>query len=305
MYIFRFFVILLLCSIPFGAHAETLSLPALWDVMKSNEKLQKTQIRKNRIRTGVISPLVLEDPVLPYHTIKSTSAIKLYSYDTVWLWVQEINLSRWASLWSDLTLGWYDEMSGEPLFYKKKLSEVTEYISEKPFSLINGQFFDPKRKNTPLSFGLKIDGVVRTAWADNRDESKNILIISTGSAQIVPYSWQNLRDSNGYFAMVNLSLSESHYKNELLGRTYICLKNPDANNSSSHLLIFTATAMTESTIEKELIRWWCTRSSSSKLDSSGSTRLWFNGGDPIFGVSRSGNPDYRSIPHSIMIYDGK
>jgi hypothetical protein len=71
----------------------------------------------------------------------------------------------------------------------------------------------------------------------------------------MPYSWQNLKDADGYFAMVNLSLSESHYKNESLGRTYICLKNPDANNRSSKILIFTAISMTESIIEKELIRW--------------------------------------------------
>ena len=307
MFIVRILVLFLIViiTLPLSVDAQTIGLPSLTDVMKKNENINKNNLRKNRIQRWLVTPIVLQDPVLPYHTIKSSQAIILNSYDTVWLWVQEIDLLKWALFASHLSLGGYDDLTGEPLFAKKKLVEVIQSVPLKPFSMINGQFFDPNRKNTPLSFWLKIDGVVRTAWADNRDESKNILIISTGSAQIVPYSWQNLKDADGYFAMVNLSLSESHYKNESLGRTYICLKNPDQNNMSSKILIFTAVSMTESIIEKELIRWWCTKNSSSKLDSSGSTRLWIDGVEPIFGVSRSGNPDYRSIPHLISIYDGK
>ena len=186
---------------------------------------------------------------------------------------------------------------------KKKLSEVHATISN-AFSIINGQFFDPKKSITPLSFWIKVDGIVRTAGADNRNESKNILIIENKKAKIIPYSWENLRDAPGYFAMVNLSLGTSHYRDESIGRTYICLKNPNTQNESSTILIFTAISITEPVIENELIRWWCTRNSVSKLDSSGSTQLWING-QTIFGYTHDGNPDRRKIPHSIVIYDGK
>jgi hypothetical protein len=96
---------------------------------------------------------------------------------------------------------------------------------------------------------------VRTAGADNRDESKNILIVSSGSARIVPYSWENLRDAPGYFAMVSFAIDQPHHRDEAIGRTYICLKNPNAQNESSTLLIFTALAMSETNIEKEFPRW--------------------------------------------------
>ena len=84
--------------------------------------------------------------------------------------------------------------------------------------------------------------------------------------------------------MVNFSLDQSHYRDEAIGRTYICLASPNSANESSTLLIFTALAMSEMTLERELPRWGCTRSGTTKLDSSGSTRLWVDS-EYIFGKS--------------------
>jgi hypothetical protein len=94
-----------------------------------------------------------------------------------------------------------------------------------------------------------MNGIVRTAGADNRNEPKNILIVEDEIARIVPYSWEALRDAPGYFAMVNLTLDKSHYRDELIGRTYICLKTPTTDNTSNTLLIFTALSMSETTLE--------------------------------------------------------
>ena len=274
--------------------------PKLTEVIKTNEKLQKIQARK--LRTLKIEPIILLEEKLSYHTVKSTEAITLNRYDTIDMLVQEINLLKWGYFQSILNLWWYDELTGEPLFQKNKLSEIVQTLDKKPFSLINGQFFDPNKKITPLSFGLKMDGVVRTAWADNRDESKNILVINKWWAQILPYSWDNLRDAEWYLAMVNLSLTKPKFSNESIWRTYICLKNPDSLNKSPYVLVFIAKAITEVIIEKELLRWWCTRNSSSKMDSSGSTQLWVDG-EFIYGNSHKWNPDYRWIPHTIAIYE--
>lgn len=304
--IFRYFPIFLCIFLifPFSLSAEGLVPPGLWQVMKENEKIQRIQRVQSRFRKITVSiPDFPIDP-LSYQTILTGKSITLTKYNTIDLWVQEVNLNKWWHMESELTLGGYDESNGEPLFEKKKLNEVISSLSRKPFSIINGQFFDPKKTITPLSFGVKVDGVVRTAGSDNRDEPKNILILEESRAKIVPYSWENLRDAPGYMAIVNLSLNKSHYKNENIGRTYICLKNPNIYNESSDLLIFTAVAIDEPTIENELIRWGCTRDSSSKLDSSGSTRLLING-EYIYGNSHGGNPDYRKIPHSLAIYDGK
>lgn len=287
-------------AFPILTFSSWLVPPKLTEVIKTNEKLQKIQARKLRVLK--MEPIVLLEETLSYRTVKSTEAIKLNRYDTIDMLVQEINLSKWGYFQSLLNLWWYDELTGEPLFQKNKLTEIVQTLDKKPFSLINGQFFDPSKKITPLSFGLKMDGVVRTAWADNRDESKNILVINKWWAQILPYSWDNLRDAEWYLAMVNLSLNKPKFSSENIGRTYICLKNPDTSNKSSEVLIFTAKAITESVIEKELLRWWCTRNSSSKLDSSGSTQLWVDG-EFVYGNSHKWNPDYRWIPHTIAIYE--
>lgn len=300
-YIFIVFLFIFLIENITPLYSADLVPPWLSEVMKANERRQKLLLRKS----GKSLPIpTSSELILSYHTIKMSRSITISRYDNIELWVQEIDLTKWWYIKSVLTLGWYDEVSGEPLFQRKKLSEVKSGLDDNPVSIINGQFFDPKRSITPLSFGIKTDWVVRTAWADNRNESKNILILEKNMAKIIPYSWENLRDAPWYFALVNLTLEKPQYPNEKIGRTYICLKNPDINNQSSQLMIFTATAMTESLIESELIRWGCTKSTSAKLDSSWSTRLWI-GEDYIYGKSHKGYPDYRSVPHSIAIYDSQ
>lgn len=283
------------------ANTWTLAPPSLKTVLKDNEKRMKLLEKKKK--TSKASTWIIQAS-LSYKTLVTGKSITLSSYDTVDLWVQEIRLSEWARIESLLTLGGYDEASGEPLFQKKKVSEVVSWFSNTPFSIINGQFFDPRKELTPLSFGVKMDGVVRTAGADNRDEPKNILIVEDKVARIVPYSWEALRDAPGYFAMVNLTLDKSHHRDELIGRTYICLKTPTADNTSNTLLIFTALSMSETTLEWELPRWWCTRSGTTKLDASGSTRLWV-AGEYIFGKAHKWDPDYRKIPHYIAVWDRK
>lgn len=301
------YILVFLCIFlifPFSLSAEGLAPPKLGQVMKENEKIQRIQRVQTRFKKATLSIPEIPVDILSYQTILAGKSITLTKYNNIDLWVQEIDLKKWWRLSSILTLGGYDETNGEPLFEKKKLSEVENTLSIKPFSIINGQFFDPKRSLTPLSFGIKEDGIVRTAGADNRNEPKNILILEKEKAKIVPYSWENLRDAPGYMAMVNLSLDIPHYKNESIGRTYICLKNPDANNESSSVLIFTAISMTEPAIENEILRWGCTHNSASKLDSSGSARLLVHG-EQIYGYSHNGTPDYRRIPHSIAVYDGE
>ncbi len=289
----------ILLSIFLPTQAATITPPSLLEVIKKNEEIQRRQIRKNRIpKTLILST----EENLSYHTIKRQNAVEIIKYDTVDLWVQSIDLKKGAYMESIIDLKWYDEVSGEPLFEKKKITEIQKTISKRPLSIINGQFFDPSKKNTPLSFWLKVDGIIRTAWADNRDENKNILIFDKNIAKIIPYSWENLRDSPGYFAMVNLSFGEWHYANESIGRTYICLKNPNIENESSEVLVFTATTMTEWALEKEILRFGCTKKSTAKLDSSGSSQLWFDN-NYIYGFAHRGSPDQRSIPHAIAIYD--
>jgi hypothetical protein len=198
----------------------------------------------------------------------------------------------------------YDSMSGEPLFRKSSLTEQWKNTKNNPFSIINGQFFDPRKSATPLSFWLKVNNTILTAGADNRDEAKNIFTLKNGMAQILPYSWDNFQNQTGDFAMVNLSLSQKHYHDEIIGRTYICIPHVENNTPGKEVLIFTALAAHEWSVEARLIDWWCRAENSTKLDSSGSSRLALSGDEYIYGHSHRGIPDYRKIPHAIAIYDG-
>lgn len=44
------------------------------------------------------------------------------------------------------------EDGGEPLFAKMTLDEMTGQTQNSPFSIVNGQFFDPRATPTRLSF---------------------------------------------------------------------------------------------------------------------------------------------------------
>lgn len=290
--------------------AATLTPPSLQTVIKQNIEWQKTlpNITKPTSQNTVQSDNNADfKKKITYKTIEKGNAITLKRANEENLWIQEIHLDKWAHLSSILVSSGYDSIEkwGEPLFKKLTLTEMRNSLPEAPFSIINGQFFDPGIQPTRLSFGLITDSVLRTVGADNGTSSKNILFIKGNQAKIIPYtSWTDLRDSSAELGVVGLSLSSAYYKHENIGRTYICIKNPDENNSGNTLLIFTAESMSEYNLENEMMRQGCTRNTSIKMDASGSSRLWYNG-EFIFGVSRSGSPDKRTIPHGIAIYDAK
>ena len=68
-----------------------LALPKLGDVMKENEKIHKIQIRKNKL---ILSPVLSSVEILSYHTIETGKAVTVSKYDTIDLWVQEVDLSK-------------------------------------------------------------------------------------------------------------------------------------------------------------------------------------------------------------------
>ncbi len=218
------------------------------------------------------------------------------------IYIERISLASGATIHSFSDFVEYDSASGEPLYRKSNPKTKIDSLPNRPFSYINGQFFDPARKYTPLSFGLKIQNTVLTAGADNRDEAKNILAFSGNSARILPYSWGNLKSTPADFAIVSLTLDESHYPNASVGRTYLCTEKPDASGMSHTILAFVFLHATEGEANLILAKYGCTRSNTAKLDSSGSSLIGY--GDTIErGYSHKGAPDNRKIPHIIGFYD--
>lgn len=283
-----------------SAQIVELRPPTLEETLRQNEE----NAIKNANSIIVTKNPTVKEIDLTYRKIHSGSAITLYRANEAMLWVQEIDLSRGASVDSVLEVVSYNSETGEPQYKKKNITDTLSSLEKQPFSLINGQFFNPRTQPSELSFGLKQGDIIRTAGADNRNSRKNILKINGETAQIVPHSWENLRDAEGNFAMVNLTMANRSYPTENIGRTYMCLKNPDKNNTSSIILTFVATDMTENLIEREILKHGCKVNSTSQLDSSGSSRMWFDG-NYIFGAAHKGEPDRRIIPHSIVFYDAK
>lgn len=299
--------LLTFCSVmilPIITAAQGLTPPPLTQVMAENERLME-QIKSQPSQTGT---LLLGDaqefPNLTYHTVFSGSAIRIQKSHETNLWIQEAALDRGVVVTSALETASYNEATGEPQFTKKSIAEVLASTKNMPTSLINGQFFNARTQPSELSFGLKSDGIIFSAGADNRKERKHILHIRDGIAEILPYSWKYLEGTIGDFAMVNLTLANRRYTDEAIGRTYMCLKNPDAKNRSSTLLTFVAEAMSESALEHEIMKHGCEKNTTSKLDSSGSTRLWFSG-KSIYGHAHKGEADRRKIPHSLLFYDAE
>ncbi len=234
----------------------------------------------------------------PYIRIAESPSMEFYESRLKDIYMVKVNLTHSIQVVSLGTPIEWDESTGEPLYPKKSLKELKN-DSQLPIMLaINGQFFDPKKNPTPLSFGLKEGWQVHTAWADNRSESKKIITFGSWYAQILNYSWENLRDTSGNFAFVSLSLDTPHFPLEDIGRTYICLKNPNSENISDKVLIFFTRSLSEYSAERILLTEGCTRNSSIKLDSSGSSQIVF--WDIIIsGNSHKGYPDNRKIPHAI------
>lgn len=233
-----------------------------------------------------------------YERIASSRSMELYESRLKDIYMVKVNLKNWlrvVSLWSPIE---WDNETWEPLYPKKSLKELKNESFSPVTLTINWQFFDPKKNPTPLSFGLKESWEVRTAGADNRDENKKIITFGTWYAQILSYSWENLRDSAGDFSFVSLSLDTPHFPHEDIGRTYICLKNPNLQNISDQILVFFTRSLSEYSAERILLSEWCTRDSSIKLDSSGSSQILF-GDILISGNAHKGYPDNRKIPHAI------
>lgn len=102
--------------------------------------------------------------------------------------------------------------------------------------------------------------------------------------------------------MANLTLSSPRRKNDSIGRTYFCLKNPNKNKSNV-VSFFFADAITEPRIEAQMWKYGCNRSTSAKMDGSGSSRFWFLDNFAHYGNNTASGVDRRKIPHSLLFYE--
>jgi hypothetical protein len=236
-----------------------------------------------------------------YFEIAVSSGMTLLSNKLWDIYMVRVSLRSWVravSLGSPIT---WDEYTGEPLYAKRNIRDLRESIRLPIHVAINGQFFDPNKNPTPLSFWLKEWDEVRTVWADNRDEEKNIIVFASWYAQILPYSWENLKNAKWDMAIVGLATWTKKQYHSSLWRTYLCLRNPDKTNTSSELLIFLALGTSEYAAQRIIFASWCEKSSTIKLDASGSSQMIF-GDMVIYGNTGKWSPDERKIPQAIGFY---
>ena len=241
-------------------------------------------------------------PALEWEMIKKWKSIEVFQNGTWMVFVQKISLSSGATVGSIFEFHSYDSNTGEPLYERfAPRDELKKYVSI-PFSYINGQVFDPKRAQTPFSFGFKLRNTILTAWADNRNENKTIFSYSQSGARMIPYSWESFQAENADFALVNLTLDDSNEDNKYMGRTYICITQPNNLGYSKQILTFSFQVATEPYAQDVMYSWGCEKKNISKLDSSGSSV--FGLGNSLYaGYSHKWKPDYRKLPQIITFYD--
>lgn len=259
------------------------------------------QIRDKKWR-NLTQKKIENTPAAEWQMIRKGKSIDVYSDGSGQIFIQKIVIGSTTRITSIFDFDHYDEDSGEPLYTKFSPWDKIKKLQNPPLSFINGQFFDPRRKYTPFSFGFKLNDTILTAGSDNQKEEKNIFSISSSGARVIPYSWENLRDEHADFALVNLSMNQPHESNFAMGRTYICTISPDANGYSKTLFTFTFLAATESYAADILHSWGCQDRYTSKLDSSGSSIFWFEK-NIYYGYAHKGSPDYRKIPQIIAFYE--
>lgn len=224
--------------------------------------------------------------------------VTLYNHRRENAYIQSIDLSR-VRFWSTYSYAW-EEWTGEPTYQRRKLIEHAKWARLlRPISIINGQFFDPSKAASPLSFSLRENGITVTRGADNRGERKNILSIGESWATIVPYTedtWNQWVDS---FAIVNLDPTNPRSDDTPLGRTFLCIPRSEGR-VAQRLIILIAESYTKPQSLRELWYWWCDPSRTSMLDSSGSSQFWMRG-ITLYGFAHAGKPDYRTLPHAIVL----
>lgn len=142
-----------------SAQIVELRPPTLEETLRQNEE----NAIKNANSIVVTKNPTVKEIDLTYRKIHSGSAITLYRANEAMLWVQEIDLSKGASVDSALEVVSYNSETGEPQYKKKNITDTLSSLEKQPFSLINGQFFNPRTQPSELSFGLKHGDIIRTA----------------------------------------------------------------------------------------------------------------------------------------------
>ena len=232
-------------------------------------------------------------------------AIEIFQNTGATIFVQKISFSDWGKLGNFFDFFGYDESSGEPLYARFSASQKIKNLPKLPTSFINGQFFDPKKINTPLSFGLKVGDTILTSGADNGTKQKNILSYSESQGvRIIPYTWEWFRDEKSDFALVNLAPTQVDNTNSEVryGRTYMCTLGWGSEGWSKTLLVFTLISHTEAEANTILASWWCQKDTTSMMDSGWSSLigLW---NQIHYGFTRKWTPDMRKLPHIIGFYE--
>lgn len=236
---------------------------------------------------------------LTFRKISNILGVTLYKHRRENTYVEVIDLSR-ATFLSTYEYMGEDGTSGEPTYQKLSLLDhvrMTRLL--RPISVFNGQFFDPAKSASPLSFWLKDNGISLTYGADDRWEKKNIFIVNASGAEIIPFDATLWKERNDTFAMVNLDPNTSHYNEETIGRTFICIPKSEWNPAHK-VLVYISESKSIPNAKRELGYWGCDPERTSMLDSSGSSQLWTRDA-VLYGFSHKGKPDYRTFPHALVV----
>lgn len=224
----------------------------------------------------------------------STTNVRIYKKTNLSAYMQVVDIKSGARIEFSTPKVIWDKKRGIPTATKYPLLTHWNYLSS-PVSIVNGQFFDPNKDPTTLSFAVKSNGSILTLGQDkNSYDSKyspQQMEITSGAGAYVQ-QWSEYRiqyESKAPNIIVGLHPNDSTKgPSTAKGRTALC-------TNGKWIFIGTYVAETQSNVVKDLQTWGCAKESVVVFDGGGSTQLKTS----AFEITG----DRRLLPQVVAVYN--
>lgn len=242
-----------------------------------------------------------------YNFISGGYGVDLYSSNNSDIYVQVVDLKNGGAISFD---GFSSpSYNPDPIdkinkkYFREDIADIYTYYKSNVnnlFSVVNGQFFSTDYEYTKLAFPVKSNGSIKANEDNEKSLKKRVIVIDyKKNAYIFDYKKDILTNNFykeelvGFNPVVNKSASAS------IGRNYIGII------SNRYVLFFNAKNKTQNSMLKVTSSWNVKSTSLVMMDGSGSSQMIARDNYSIYGssVPYFDFPDYRKIPHVILILD--
>lgn len=257
-----------------------------------------------------------------YEKIQSGNSVDLYRSVDDDVYVQVVNLQSGGIIsldgFSPDDLNKYPSKSSKNKSYlRRSIVDLYSYYSYGTtlFSVINGQFFDNGSDYTKLAFPVKSGEIVKSTEKWENLKFKTFVIDKKDNARILDgYKSDYLNNKTYKEVFVALNPKENKNPSFSIGRNFLGIYSTSCTTQSNcskfdYVLFFIAKNESQGAMIDIAIDWGIDANKNlAMLDGSGSSQI-VSGKYSLYGSRLPWilgyDPDYRKIPHSILIYDSQ